>query len=1001
MKKLIDWVAKIFKYNYIIYIISCVFYALVCVLCFVIRSLWPFFAAVLLNIVLVTVMYLFYESRVKKVEGVAEQINSLSKDIKEFKQGSKVEIETETEVEEIDNLKNNLNSLIDQYNGKLKGTVFIDGRALEFDEDSFLHVANKDSLESQIPQILKETSYARSIFMLVRLCGGEDENVMQYLVAKVRRVFPKSIVGIHDKFTLSVLILHIASDAEIEGMVSYLVSNFTHTVTSLYEDKVEIYHCKVGAAIYPNCEAETIVLNAEEALQLEGDINYYKGESKVDINLKRSDRKAVMKNFIDKINLKSNQCVTPIEKFDLIKEILLETAELYGYNHADIFLNNESNKQYQCCFDRYVSRPGNLFKSSLLDNYNGNIELNALFNEDGISYFEDIIDLFPEAKRVFDNYGIQSAYQFLVKKNNNIIGWVSMESTISHITLNFEDFSFISLISQIISQLFVSYFSELLEGRVNMLVNSLSKKEKKYLYVIEKDTYNLTYISDTIKEKIPDIKVGNVCYKKIANKNKPCLKCPLKEAIVTYENDLFGKDLVGSILNYFIAPSIEAAVLVENKEVVETNKNIIIDDIDSILSIKNINALYKDFDEIIKAKAKGYIALLNIDNYNNQVEFISQEEMNKLLIILCNKLQAIGYNDNIYRFNDSTFVFILNEAKRPDALASIEKIFETAYEPIQTGDYEMKFNFHCSLAMFPNDIKDTSRLDRVLNTCRDESIALGLNCTYIYGEKGGRQSERRKYILDFIDDAIAKDKFEIFIQPIVDLSDNKTPIYGEVLLRLRDPQRGFIPPNEFVPIANANDRMFGIEMSILNQVGELWKSYGYNIFHQVGVERISVNISSSSIRNPEFEKRVTQICRKYKFPKNFLQFEINERMIKDNIDDIVNHIGTLKEYGISWSLDNFGTAGSDINKLIEYGFNQVKVDRVFILDIESNERNKISVSFITKAAHKAGISVVAEGVETKEQSEVCKEIGFTAAQGYYYLKPVAVNDYIKYLNFGK
>lgn len=1001
MKKLVEFIEKLFHYNVVVFLVNCIIDAIICIIAFAINNIWLFFVAVLSNIILTTIIYLIYEKRVKQVQVISDDIAKMSQDLIDFSECKKIKADSDSNIIEVDTLKLNVNRLIDKFANKSQITYFLDGKVMCFDEDPILNIATKESFESQLVDIITKTHYAQSLFALVKLCGGNDSSNIKYLIAKLRTAFPKAVFAIYDDFTISMLLLNAPSKVEIEGSLNYLVSTFSKQVVFPNEDKIDIYYCQVGAVIYPSTLSKDVIKCAHEALEKGESINYYEGTAPIDIPMKKDDTKSFLSNFVRNLFIEYNAISTPVEKFDFLKETLVKTAELFGYNHADLFLIDGKVKKATCYFDRFVGEPGRMFRDDYAFNETLLEDFYNLFDKDGVSFFEDVIDLTPSIKSFFENYEIHSAYQLLIKKNNKIVGWFSLESNRVNVSLDFIDTLVLKYIGQLLNQLIVGYLSENIEKRSLIISNSLIKKSNQYIYMIEKDSYHLTFISDTLKEKFPDAEIGDLCYEKIAKNSKPCEKCPLKEAIVNYNNDTLGNDLTGSILNYFVGPVIEAAILVENQSEKASNTKVSLDNIDPILSIKNVNALYHDVDVAIKNNEKGYIALLDIDSYNNHVELISQAEMDKILIILTNKLQAQGYNDSIYRFNDSMFAFVLHESKRPEALAHIEKIFEVAHESVQTGDYTMTFNYHCAICMYPNDIKDANKIDRVLNTCRDESIALGINCTYIYGEKGGRQSERRKYILDFIDDAIEKNKFEIYIQPIVKADDMKTPIYGEVLLRLKDPQRGFIPPNEFIPVANANERMFGIEMSILNQVGELWKTYGYNIFHQVGVERISVNISSSTINNPEFIGKVIQICKKYKFPKYFLQFEINEMIINNNLDKIVDYIKDLKEYCISWSLDNYGTVGLDINKLIELGFGQIKVDRSFILDIDTNERNRISLSFVTKAALQNNATVVAEGIETKEQLDVCKSLGFTSVQGYYFLKPVAVNDYIKYLNFGK
>ena len=320
------------------------------------------------------------------------------------------------------------------------------------------------------------------------------------------------------------------------------------------------------------------------------------------------------------------------------------------------------------------------------------------------------------------------------------------------------------------------------------------------------------------------------------------------------------------------------------------------------------------------SKQSGYITLINVCDYLKNIETSSQKDVDEAMTIIDDRLKIQGYKDFIYRYNDSTLAVLIFTARKTEALEKVESIFNDLSREISLLEYNVKWDYNLSLIRYPNDIRNISRLEKALNTARDESIALGLNSIYVFGDKGGRRAERGQYVLDLIDEAIAKDEFELFIQPIVSSKDDRTPIYGEALLRLKDHNKNFVSPSEFVPIANANNRMFGVEMTMLNQIGELWRANGYTIFQHAGVEKLSINISASTLQNPDFVAKVTQICKKFKFGKKFLQFEITEKVVEENIDIITNHIKDLAQYNISWAVDNFGTGYSDFSELLRIGF---------------------------------------------------------------------------------
>ena len=1003
MKNIVKFIEKIFGYTNFVFVGTCAFYAIVCVFYFIFETPWLLFGAVVLNMIGVTVLYLIYEKKLKTdVQKIGDQIEEFTEGIKEINASNRVKLENETEFSELNELKENIDNLVDNYNNRLNSTVFIEGMAIDFDMDNELPIASKESFEKELPSILKRTKGNRSLFCLVKLCGGEDKSIRHNLCIKIKEIFPKSIIAAYDDFTISVLVLNVGGDAEIEGSIKRLVSVFAHSVSNEYEDKTDVYYCRVGAAIHPNIFFSDLIQCAKTALNKNLPYCIYGGRS---FSNEKGDaqRKEVVANLIQTILEKTNKANTPSEKFETIKDATITIAKLFKYNHVSIFVLNNDGATFNCVFDKYTDNPGHMFRGNYVKTLEEVKPILKLYDKSGVLYFTSPDHIDPKAKEYFDNYGIKSTYKFYLKHKNEIVGIISFDNDEENVELNALERDGITAVTNILLSMCLNYLFEIEQYRVQNLTEALAQKFKQYIYVIDKNSYQIKYVSPLFKLYRPNIKVGDLCYKAIMGKDAPCANCPLKDVFVEFKDSKFeNKTMVASVLHYLSVPQVEATIVIEEKQeqTLFNTKPIEIGDIDNALGIKNINRLHVDIDELMTSKQSGYITLINVCDYLKNVETTSQKDVDEAMTFIADRLKIQGYKDFIYRYNDSTLAVLIFTAKKTEALEKVESIFNNLSREITLLEYNVKWDYNLSLVRYPNDIRNISRLDKVLNTARDESIALGPNSIYVFGDKGGRRAERSQYVLSLIDEAIQKDKFELFIQPIVSSKDDKTPIYGEALLRLKDHNKNFVSPGEFVPIANANNRMFGVEMSILNQIGELWRANGYTIFQHAGVERISVNISASTLQHPDFVTKVTQICKKFKFGKKFLQFEITEKVVEENIDIIANHIKDLAQFNISWAVDNFGTGYSDLSELLKIGFEQVKVDRNFIIDLDNNDRNVISMKLIADIVKKENCTIVACGIETEEQLNAVKQCGFNASQGYLFAKPSSVTDYIKYLNFG-
>ena len=1003
MKNIVKFIEKIFGYTNFVFVGTCAFYALVCVLYFIFETPWILFGAVIANMIGVTVLYLLFEKKLKKdVQKIGDQIEEFTNGIKEINSNDRVKLENETDIVELNELKENIDVLVNNYNNRLNSTVFIEGMAIDFDMDNELPIVSKESFERELPNILKKTKGNRSLFSLVKLCGGEDKSIKHNLCIKIKEIFPKSIIAEYDDFTVSVLVLNVGGDEEVEGAIKRLVSTFAYSVAAEYEDKVDVYHCVVGAAIHPNIFFSDLIQCAKTALNKNLPYCIYGGRS---FSNEKGDaqRKEVVANLIQTILERVNKAVALSEKLETIKDASITAAKIFKYNHVSIFMLNNDKTTFNCVFDKYVNNPGHMFRGGYVKTMAEAEPILKLYDKTGVLYFTKSDDINPKAKEYFDNYGIKSTYKFCLRYKNEIVGIVSFNNDEENVELNAIEKEGLTSIANILTPLCLDYIFEIEQHRIEMLTEALAQKFKQYIYVIDKKTHQIKYVSPLFKEYRPNVKIGELCYKAIRNKEAPCENCPLKDVFVEFKDAKFeNKTMVASVLHYLSVPQVEATIVIEEKEekTLFNTKPIEIGDVDNSLGIKNAHRLQVDVDELMTLKQTGYIGLINVCDYLKNIEISSQKDVDEAMAVVTDRLKILGYKDMVYRYNDSTLAVLLLTARKNEALEKAEEIFKSISNEISLLEYNVKWNYNLALVRYPNDIRNISRLEKVLNTSRDESIALGPNSIYVFGDKGGRKAERTQYILDLIDEAIQKDKFELFIQPIVSMQDDKTPIYGEALLRLKDHNKVFVSPSEFVPVANANNRMFGVEMSILNQIGELWRANGYTIFQHAGVERVSVNLSASTLQNPDFVSKVVQICKKFKFAKKFLQFEINEKVVEENLDIIANHIKDLAQYNLSWAVDNFGTGRSDLSELLKVGFEQIKVDRNFIIDLDNNDRNIISMKLIADSVKKENCTIVACGIETEEQLNAVKQCGFNASQGYLFAKPSSVNDYIKYLNFG-
>jgi EAL domain-containing protein (putative c-di-GMP-specific phosphodiesterase class I) len=256
------------------------------------------------------------------------------------------------------------------------------------------------------------------------------------------------------------------------------------------------------------------------------------------------------------------------------------------------------------------------------------------------------------------------------------------------------------------------------------------------------------------------------------------------------------------------------------------------------------------------------------------------------------------------------------------------------------------------------------------------------HCFFSYSM--GKELMKKITIENNLRHALENKEFEVHYQPQVNLSTGK--IEGmEALIRWNSKELGFVSPNDFIHIAEKTGLIVPIGNWVLETAckqNKLWldKGLSYN--------SIAINVSSIQFIRPNFIDNIKDILAKENLPSVFLEIEITESLLMDSTEETINKLNDLRSMGIKISLDDFGTGYSSLNYLRQLPINVLKIDRSFVLEICDKTEQRLIVDVIINLSHKLGYKVIAEGIETKEQLELLKDMGCDIGQGYYFSRPV-------------
>lgn len=244
------------------------------------------------------------------------------------------------------------------------------------------------------------------------------------------------------------------------------------------------------------------------------------------------------------------------------------------------------------------------------------------------------------------------------------------------------------------------------------------------------------------------------------------------------------------------------------------------------------------------------------------------------------------------------------------------------------------------------------------------------------------------YFLNNFSRAMDEGWLTAYFQPICSANDGKTASY-EALARWQDPEKGLVSPAAFIPVIEKHHLTFYLDLYILCEVVaklQQWKKRGLDL------KPVSVNLTHEDFEMPNLVEKINKLVIGAGLSRSLIKIEITERDLSNNTSYLKEQIDQLHSYGFEVWMDDFGSGYSSLNALNDYNFDLVKIDMVFIRHLADGPLNRLLIPEIGKVAHKLGLTVLAEGVETEEQRDFLRDAGCDLLQGFLFSKPVKLDE---------
>ncbi len=423
---------------------------------------------------------------------------------------------------------------------------------------------------------------------------------------------------------------------------------------------------------------------------------------------------------------------------------------------------------------------------------------------------------------------------------------------------------------------------------------------------------------------------------------------------------------------------------------------------DYITRLPNRSQLHQDllqlFDELEGQKQKANLYLLDLDFFKNINDALGHDSGDKVLRAMSTRFEAaLPKNVRVYRFGGDEFIFIETPVNGSDdtVKATAQHLINQASEPIKVGDHYLSIGASIGCVKIPDQSTDELSALRCLELALYEAKDAGRDRYEIFNPDQIEESNERIIIRSELKAAIQSSEFDLYVQPQVD--EQGRLVGGEALVRWIHPQRGFMAPNTFIPIAEESGLIHALGAWVIERACEYivnWTTRGVDFQH------LSVNISAWQVAHPDFEQNLYDCVQRYGVSPDKLTLEVTETTILRDIHSIISVFDRLRSRGFRIALDDFGTGYSSLAYLRDLPLDELKIDRSFVVAMEDRKSQALVRSMIA-ICRNMQLDVVAEGVETDRQRATLENLGCGVFQGYLYARPMPEHEFLEwYANIG-
>jgi diguanylate cyclase (GGDEF)-like protein len=419
---------------------------------------------------------------------------------------------------------------------------------------------------------------------------------------------------------------------------------------------------------------------------------------------------------------------------------------------------------------------------------------------------------------------------------------------------------------------------------------------------------------------------------------------------------------------------------------------------DELTHLPNRSLFYQHLARVIASSTENneFAALffLDLDRFKKINDTLGHGIGDELLRKVANRLESTLPECILSRFGGDEFAIIAEGVNDKSHVVFLgEKILQVFNSPFRIKNNTLRVSTSIGIAMSPVDANNVSDLLKAADTAMYEAKSQGRNRYWFFTENMTRLVRDKLALENELHLAVLEKQFEIYYQPVVSIDDQHL-VGFECLLRWNHPARGTLAPAHFIEMLDETGLIKNVTLWLLQEIVTM-----YQHFSELGASelKLAINLTARMLQDDEFSSKLLRHLMDKKSDPEKLVVELTEDALAEYFEDANETLQALRTLGVQVAIDDFGTGESSLDHLRSFQFDQVKIDKSYVQDVNDDEGDASLVKAIIQMGHSFSMEVVAEGVETIEQLEFLQQNGCNLMQGYLVSKPVPVDKVIEIL----